>query len=259
MKIAVLGAGAYGTALGEVLTENGHSVKYYDPKINTSSLEEVLNGAEYMVLCVPSEAATNLLNELPKDVPLIVATKGFLSDKVFADFKDYMILSGPGFADEIKAKKRIKLTTDDERVEKLFGTNFLSFDFTNDKLGILMCGALKNIYALNAGILNLTPDTEEYNIYVDAVVNELKTILVANGANTDTAELSCGKGDIETTCKLPSRNYEFGQIIASNPNAKPEKTVESIATIKRIKAGDITVPESAYILSKVIEMSEKWD
>ena len=31
MNIAMLGAGAFGKALGKILTDNGHAVKYYDP------------------------------------------------------------------------------------------------------------------------------------------------------------------------------------------------------------------------------------
>ena len=33
MKIAILGAGAFGTALGGILADNGYDIDYYDPKI----------------------------------------------------------------------------------------------------------------------------------------------------------------------------------------------------------------------------------
>lgn len=254
MNIAVLGAGAYGTALGGVLTENGHNVRYYDPKLGSLSLNEVLADADYIILCVPSNVAPELLTVLPKNIPLVVATKGFLSDKVFADFKDYMILSGPGFADEIKAKKAIKLTATDQRIIDLFSTNYLSFDLTNDKLGVLICGALKNIYALGAGLSNLAPNTPEYDIYINNSITEIKKILLLNGASAKTAELSCGRDDLVTTCRLPSRNYEFGQILNKNPKALPEKTVESMSALERVKNGDIVVPESAKILKKIMEV-----
>ena len=84
--------------------------------------------AKYIVLCVPSKAAPYLLPYLPKNKPLIVATKGILSDKAFDDFKDYMVLSGPGFADDIKAAKNTKLTATDDRIIELFETNYLTFD-----------------------------------------------------------------------------------------------------------------------------------
>ena len=31
MKITIFGAGAFGTALGNILEENGHQITYYDP------------------------------------------------------------------------------------------------------------------------------------------------------------------------------------------------------------------------------------
>ena len=259
MKVAILGAGVFGTALGGILTENGCDVSYYDPKIYNNALSDVVNGAKYIVLCVPSDVAPQLLRDIPKNIPLIIATKGFLSGDLFADFDDYMILSGPGFADDIKAKKKTKLTSTDKQIEKLFTTDYLSFDYTDDERGVLMCGALKNIYALRSGLLELEPGTKEFNSYIKNVVNEMKDILEINGANSHTVDLSCGVGDLEITCYYPSRNYEFGRILKENPSAKPEKTVESISALKLIKNGKIKLPESATILNELIEISNKWD
>ncbi|HLP77117.1 MAG TPA: 2-dehydropantoate 2-reductase N-terminal domain-containing protein, partial [Candidatus Paceibacterota bacterium] len=42
MKVCVLGAGAWGTALAKVLQENGNSVTLWD--INTAALEEIQRG-----------------------------------------------------------------------------------------------------------------------------------------------------------------------------------------------------------------------
>ena len=41
MIIAILGAGAYGTALGEILIKNGHNVRYYDPKFGRDDFIDV--------------------------------------------------------------------------------------------------------------------------------------------------------------------------------------------------------------------------
>lgn len=259
MKIAVLGAGAYGKALGGILEDNKHEVAYFDPKIENCSLKTVLDDAKYMLLAAPSEAAVKLLGKLLKDIPLIVATKGLLSTEVFDDFKKYIIMSGPGFADDIKAKKLTRLTATDTIVAELLATDFITFDFTSDKRGVLICGALKNVYAVYAGILGIKPGTAKHKLYIDSAVYELKDILVANGANADTSELSCGRGDLEITCGLPSRNYEFGQILRKNSKAKPEKTVEGVAALRRVKKGEIIVPNSAKILKELIKMSKKWD
>ncbi|RYC74396.1 hypothetical protein [Candidatus Nanosyncoccus alces] len=258
MKIAILGAGAFGTALGGILADKGYDIDYYDSRLERESLSDVVASAEYVVLCVPSKAAPHVLPYLPKDKPLIVATKGILSDKAFISFDDYMVLSGPGFADDIKAAKKTKLTATDERIEGLFGTGYLTFDRTDDRLGVLMCGALKNVYAILAGLLNLVPGTKKHENFLKAVEEEMRALLLANGAEPKTVELVCGKGDLRLTCALPSRNYEFGLLLSRDPDARPEKTVEGISALKRVKRGEIKVPQTAKKLRELMEMSGRW-
>lgn len=258
MKIAILGAGAFGTALGGILTDKGCSVEYYDSRILREKLSDVVKGAEYILLCVPSKVAPYLLPHLPENKPLIVATKGILSDKIFAYFDDYMVLSGPGFANDIKAAKQIRLTATDKRIEELFTTGYLNFDMTDDKRGVLMCGALKNVYAILAGMLDLQPGSAAHEKYLAEVADEMRSLLAANGADAKTVDLECGVGDLRLTCAMPSRNYEFGQILRRNPDAKPEKTVEGVSALKRIKRGEIIVPELAIKLRNLMTESAKW-
>lgn len=258
MKIAILGAGAFGTALGGILADKGYDLDYYDSKLERERLTDVLKGVKYTVLSVPSSVAPYLLPYLPKDKPLIVATKGFLDDHNFRDFQDYMVLSGPGFAADIKARKETHLTCTDERVRELFTTDFLDFDFTPDKKGVLMCGALKNIYALYAGYLNLVPGTREHEQYLTEAAEEMKALLSANGAEPMTVELQCGVGDLRLTCDFPSRNYEFGTILSKNKRAIPEKTVEGLTALSKVKRDEIIVPENAVRLRELIEASRDW-
>lgn len=258
MKIAILGAGAFGTALGGILADKGYDIDYYDSKVERESLSEVLEGASYIVLAVPSQAAPFLLPHLPLNKPLIVATKGFLDSHNFKDFTDYMVLSGPGFADDIKAGKETHLTATDDRVADLFTTDFLTFDFTSDKNGVLMCGALKNIYAIYAGYLGLKPGTETHEEYLTEVAEEMKALLSSNNGDPKTVELSCGKGDLRLTCDLPSRNYEFGQILRQDSKAVPKKTVEGLTALFKVKRGEIVVPDSALKLKELIKLSDEW-
>lgn len=254
MKIAILGAGAYGTALGGILASKGYDVDYYDAKLEREKLGDVLNNARMIVLSVPSEVVPYLLPHLPTSKPLIVATKGILSLKTFNGFRDVMILSGPGFAEDIKNKKETRLTATDYRVIELFETDYLNFDYTDDANGVLMCGALKNVYAIYAGVLGLKRESALWKKYIDDVLEEMREILELNDANERTVELSCGVGDLKLTCGEPSRNYEFGMILRKNPKAVPEKTVEGLSAIRRIKRGEIKVPESAKKLKEIIKI-----
>lgn len=254
MKIAILGAGVFGTALGGVLADKGYDVDYYDPKIEEERLTDVLANAAYVVLCVPSKAAPHLLPHLPHNKPLIVATKGILTDRYFEEFRDWMVMSGPGFAEDIKHGKETLLTATDKRVEELFGTDYLKFDHTEDRRGVLMCGALKNVYAVMAGLLGLDRETLSWYEYVAAAAEEMRSLLARNGASKDTVELACGLGDLELTCALPSRNYEYGLKLRDDVGAETDQTVEGLTTLDRIKRGEITVPSSAQILRKMLEL-----
>jgi len=134
MKIAILGAGVYGTALGGVLAENGYDIDYYDPAREPERLVDAVQGTKAIILCVPSEVATRLLPHLPKDKFLVVATKGFLTDASFEEFKDWAVLSGAGFADDIKSGQHARLTATDRRVQELFANGNLETELTNDRL-----------------------------------------------------------------------------------------------------------------------------
>ena len=252
MNIAMIGAGAYGTALGNILTGNGHDVKYYDKTLG-NKLNDAVHDANYVILAIPSDVVQSILDKLPKNIPLIIATKGFLSDEIFRKFNDYMVISGPGFADDIKNKKHFTLTITDKRIIDLFKTDYLDFDYTDDILGVLLCGALKNVYAFYAGFQNLGHGSPEWKQYITDVSDEMRAILQTNNASASTVNLACGTRDLELTCDFPSRNYQFGQTLRIDSRRKTNETVEGITTLKRIAKGEIEIPNDCVIIKKIVE------
>ena len=259
MKIAILGAGAFGTALGGIMAAKGYDIDYYDSKVERESLRSVLSGAELITLAVPSAAVGYLLPHLPKNIPMLIATKGILSAEVFADFQDIMVVSGPGFASDIKARHTTELTITDSRVRDYLSTDYLSFDYTTDITGVLLCGALKNVYALLAGYLNLIPHSAAWQDYIASASHEMRDILALNGASPATVDLACGIPDLKLTCNHPSRNYEFGRTLSHNSQAVPIQTVEGLTALRKIKNGAIKIPGTAVRLKYLIEESQKWN
>ena len=255
MKIAILGAGAFGTALGGVLADNGYDIDYYDVCKEKERLSDAVKEAKFILLSVPSVVAPHMLPHLPKNIPLIVATKGILTDAIFAEFKDWMVLSGPGFAADIKAAKPTHLTATDLRITELFKIGCLDFDQTLDKKGVLMCGALKNVYAIGAGLRNLQSGTKEHEAYLREAAAEIQALLLINGADPRTVELNCGRGDLRVTCSLMSRNYKYGQKLREHSQVEPE-TVEGLAAIRRIKRGEIDLPGNLKILEEILDEIE---
>ena len=259
MKIAIIGAGAFGTALGGVLSDKGFEISYYDSKLINASLSDVLDGAMLSILAVPSDVVPHLLPYLPKTLPLLVATKGLFDDKLLIDFDKYDVISGPGFASDIKAHRTTELTITDSRVRDYLSTDYLSFDYTTDITGVLLCGALKNVYALLAGYLNLIPHSAAWQDYIASASHEMRDILALNGASPATVDLACGLPDLKLTCNRPSRNYEFGRTLSHNSQAVPIQTVEGLTALRKIKNGAIKIPGTAVRLKYLIEESQKWN
>ena len=259
MKVTILGAGAYGTALGGVLVDNGYDIDYYDPRVKKEKLSETVTQAKAILVSVPSSAIAYVLPHLPTELPLIVATKGILTDKIFERFDDWMVMSGPGYAEDIKARKMTHLTATDKRIIKMFGAKYLDFDETDDRRGVLMCGALKNVYAILAGMLKLQPKTRGYREFLEKAVLEMKMILGLNDCDLGTVDLNCGKGDLKITCNYPSRNYEFGWEVADRGYFKPKKTVEGLMTLRRLRRGEVSSLRDLELMGKILRESETWD
>jgi glycerol-3-phosphate dehydrogenase (NAD(P)+) len=136
MKITVLGAGAWGTALAKILQENGNAVTIWD--INPETLKEIregrsekylpgvklptdwktepdfgkaIGGAECMVLAIPSEAFRPVATRLKGHPGIFVSvTKGIEFEtgetmsrilREHAAANRVVALSGPSFAREV--------------------------------------------------------------------------------------------------------------------------------------------------------------
>lgn len=266
MKITVFGAGAFGTALGEILKQNGHQVSYYDPvKYPDQSLTSIIDDGEVNVLAVPSHAAPKLLLFLPHNKPLICATKGFLSIASFQSFgQNFSLLSGGAFAADLMNKKPSILTTTAPISKELFKADWLEFDETKDVLGVTLCGSFKNVYAIGAGYWELKYGTTDFDDFINAVLDEMRSILSANGCNPATVNLSCGINDLVITCGSPtSRNYDFGAKLKKDPELGKKiingtvhmNTTEGVTTISQIPATTSFVkPANTPILDRIIAL-----
>jgi glycerol-3-phosphate dehydrogenase (NAD(P)+) len=144
MRIAVLGAGGWGTALANHLALLGHDVGLWarDPALvrdmiarranavylpdvvllpsvkPTASLEEALAGAELVVCAVPSHGVRAVVRSarplIPRGVTVVSATKGLETDSLqriselleheLTSVHPVVVLSGPSFAAELARK-----------------------------------------------------------------------------------------------------------------------------------------------------------
>lgn len=261
MKITFLGAGVFGSALANIARDNGHEVKFYDPfKYPGISLHDSTNGSNLNIFTAPSSAAKNILPELDKNIPLIIASKGFVSLKPFQDFKSISALGGAGFANELE---HVTFTTSSETAENIFSTKNIKLEYTSDTLGILLCGALKNVFALGAGLYGETNSTTAPMSYLETAIAEMKQILESNHADSDTLRLSCGAADLVLSCTEKGRNFCFGRTLktaiseeaAPSSIVKTTETIESISVINSLaNYPEFVIPESANLFKDIINI-----
>ena len=255
MKVTFLGAGLYGEALGKMAELNDHEIKYYDPyKFPDIKIEDAISEAEAVVYVAPAVAYQEILPKLSKKTPLILASKGFVSMRPFEEFENFSVLSGAAFAEDLmEAKHLVRLTASSEISEQIFTTDNLTIEFSKDTKGIMLCGALKNVYAIGAGILL---DKEHPEQYFSEAFLEMQDILKANGAEENTATLSCGLPDLLLSSTSDGRNYRYGREIRNHPKSQiePVGTVEGVTVIESLKDfPDFIIPEDADLIKEIIK------
>ena len=292
-SIAVIGAGAWGTTLSTLLSENGHDVKLWvleedlssemveirenkrylpgfpiPAKIEiTSDLREAVSAAKLVILAVPSKhlrevtRKTNFL--ISKDMLILSVTKGLeenshkrMSEVIIEELnirpENLAVLSGPNLSKEIAmgapaasvvASKSID--TAKKFQEILMMERFRIYTNT-DVTGVELGGALKNIIAIAAGVVDglKLGDNAKAGLMVRGIT-EITRLGVAMGAKESTFSGLSGIGDLIATCasKL-SRNHFVGEEIA-----KGKKLDDTLKGMEAVAEG-IPTTKAALALSK---------
>ena len=245
MNIAILGAGAYGRALGKIVSNNGHDLSFYDPKVMPGvSLEQAVSPAEAVIICIPSNFLPSFLEDYPKEFkqkPTFLASKGLKDVNIFKDFDNFAIISGPSFAEEIMEGKQTTLTATNQLAVDIFSNQQIEIEICQDLQGVLLCGSLKNAYAIGAGF-----NSDSENAVAALIVRahaETRKYLLEHSANPDTAELACGIGDLVLSCSSDtSRNYTCGKKLHAGQNLDDIltelQTVEGINSLHELDVSE---------------------
>jgi len=294
MRIGVIGAGSWGTALANLLAKKGLDVILWayeadlvdrmsdtgvndlylpdfklDPRMRyTNQLRDAVNDRQAILLVPPSQlmrsVVSPLVGAIPEECMLVSASKGIENDslltmsEVLAEVLGSDVagrcayLSGPSFAKEVAAEQptAVAVAAADSglatQVQDLFSTDYFRVYTNTDVLGVELCGALKNVIALAAGVsdgLGFGYNTRAALITRGLV--EMARLGKAKGAQAETFAGLAGMGDLVLTCTGDlSRNRSVGVELGKG------RSLEEILGSMRMVAEGVKTTLSTYQLAQ---------
>ncbi|WP_234729373.1 NAD(P)H-dependent glycerol-3-phosphate dehydrogenase [Acidocella facilis] len=243
-SIAVIGAGAWGTALAILLAQTGKDVTLWardaqkaeqmqaareNPRLPGARFPESLRvtaqmpTADIVLLAVPMQHLRAILPSLPPGPPLVLCCKGLetgslaLPPEIVAP-RPCAILTGPNFAHEIAAflPAAAVLATPDAalRADLIAALHTPSFRLYGaaDIIGAALGGAAKNVIAIAAGVVMGAGLGENARAgLITRGLAEIARLAEALGGKPETIAGLSGLGDLLLTCTgASSRNYSLG-------------------------------------------------
>ena len=200
----------------------------------TSSLGEALDAAQAVILAVPSQTMRQNIR-LAKDylggeMLVVSAAKGLelgsnkrmsqvIAEEIAPELRaNICVLSGPNLSREIirdlPAATVVAAANEAiaRKAQRLFSTDRFCVYTNTDVIGVELGGALKNIIALGAGLVDgLGFGDNTKAAFITRGLIEISALGVALGANPLTFTGLAGLGDTIATCASPlSRNHYVG-------------------------------------------------
>lgn len=239
-KIAIIGAGELGQALGQILTKDGRKISFWDrndaqlQKINlpVNSLPDVVSNASFVFLCIPSWSVKEVLAivcpYLFRHTIVVLMSKGIdrqtgklpyeIAKKLLPATVDFAVLSGAMIAEDLSNESRgagivsAKLPTIGAKVVELFRETSVSISFCADLKGVAWVGVLKNIYALGLGMVEaLGWSMTERSILFGQSFDEMLRLIKVLGGKKETVLAWPSLADFVATGFSPhSYNHRTG-------------------------------------------------
>lgn len=148
-----------------------------------------------------------------------------------------------------------------EACREVFSTPYYRIKVSDDIVGMELCAALKNVYAISVGWCNgiikrkklKAMDNTKALLFTQAI-KEIEIIVRAMGGKTETVMDLSGVGDLEVTCR-GGRNVMFGELLGTS--LKSKGALEEMRRSGRGAVEGYQTTENAYELVKQLEESGK--
>ncbi len=224
MRIVVLGKGAWGGAVGDLIRERGHQVAWVE-----QNDVRMPGPADMIFLAVPTQAVRGCLKTLgPQNAPVVSLSKGVeietgkrISEIVKELWPKALVaaVSGPSLAGELVKKVPTAVVAAAEsaalaeEVQKIMHGPYFRVYRTTDLAGVEWGGALKNVYALAAGMCaGLGLGENSLAGLLTRSLREMVRVAVQLGAKEETLYGLSGVGDLMlTSYSRASRNRRVGE------------------------------------------------
>lgn len=273
-RVAVVGAGAWGTALAQAAAMAGRTValvgrdravieeinqrstnsRYLgDVRLSDriSAVDHFHDHADFVIMAVPAQqtrAALEVVGPTPlAGKPVILSAKGLETGTLLrqSDILAEMapdaipfVLSGPSFATDVAAGRptAVTLAGDDasdasDLAAALAGPALRPYA-ADDRIGVEIAGALKNVYALACGAVEGAGlGASARSALIARAFAELSRIVVAMGGSASTLTGLAGLGDLTLSCtSTQSRNYLYGMALGRGETPPADVLAEGVAT-----------------------------
>ena len=216
---------------------------YYIPKEIkiTSNIEECVTNKDLIIIAIPAAGIDGLAQMMAPYIKrndhILIATKGieqgtglFIHEIILKYLKTRNVaaISGPSFAVDIITKMPVGLAVAGKRREtirrskKALGNTYIKLRTSSDLIGIEACGAIKNVVAIAAGMIDgLGANDSTQAMFITEAIHDMMNILQAFHAKRKTVTTFAGLGDLLLTCtSVKSRNFSFGRLVGEGKSQK---------------------------------------
>jgi glycerol-3-phosphate dehydrogenase (NAD(P)+) len=279
MRCAVVGAGAWGTALADLLASNGHQVHLWgfesdvvaavneshknskflagfalhDKLAATSDQATALRDAQLVIYATPSQHLREISRAGARHVPTDAVVA--VASKVIEELgrHEVVAVSGPSFAAEVAARQPTAIVAASASAhgakvtqDALSSATFRVYTH-DDLIGVELGGALKNVMAVASGIVEgVGLANNSRAALITRGLAEMTRLGVALGARGSTFAGLAGIGDLVLTCTgALSRNRAVGVEVGQGK------------TLDQALAGKATVAEGVFTTRSALALAER--